>query len=211
MAIKICEIFDSIQGEGADTGYPTVFVRVQGCNLECNWCDTKYALDPEGGEDKKVDEIFDIVMGYELPRVCITGGEPLLQPDVLKLVDKLADEGLLVTIETNGSKIIGGIREDVMISMDLKGPSSGMLGKMKLDNMADLKQIDQLKFVVEDERDYNFAMNAVQRYQPDCEILLIPKDGLDVKWIAEKAVQDKLEVRVGIQLHKYIWGDKRGV
>ncbi len=209
MTIKICEIYDSIQGEGADTGYPTVFVRVSGCNLECSWCDTKYAW--EGGDDKSVEDVFSIVRGYEIIRVCITGGEPLLQPDVLKLVDMLADEGLLVTIETNGSKIIDGIREDVIISMDLKTPSSGMLGKMKLDNLIGLRALDQLKFVIADERDYRFALNAIERYQPKCEVVLIPKDGLDVKWLAEAAVKDKLDVRVGIQLHKFIWGDRRGV
>ncbi len=206
--MDIIEIFHSLQGEGKNIGLPTTFIRTAGCNLRCEWCDTKYAW--EDGEEMNINEIKKEVKEIGCRRVCITGGEPLLQKDIYELIDSL--QGYQVSIETNGSIDIGKLMDkEVMVSMDHKTPSSQMTGKMKHENLELLREEDQLKFVIADEEDYEFSSNLLEKKEIDCEIILQPVDNQRIRDIAGWALEDGLEVRVLPQLHKIIWGDKRGV
>ncbi len=207
--MKICEMFRSIQGEGKLIGVPTYFIRSVGCNLDCAWCDTKYSFD--GGTEMSVDEIVESAKDEK--HVCLTGGEPMIQKEFQELLDRLLAEGKHVTIETNGSVSLKGLpdSENILVSMDLKCPSSKMTGKMDWSNLALLKPKDQLKFVLADESDYDFAVEVVRKYAPDTEVIFSPVGGLEVRPIAERVVESGLDVRVLLQLHKIIWGNKKGV
>ncbi len=206
----INEIFMSIQGEGREIGKPTVFIRLTGCNLRCEWCDTKYAF--YEGKEMSIEDVIKEAERYKIKRVCITGGEPLLQRDeVLKLVDVLLSKGYDISIETNGSLSIDGIPEGVLISMDWKTPSSGESEKMLESNLKLLKEKDQLKFVIADERDYEYAKDFLKSHDVECEVIFQPLGGLNLKWLAERALEDRLDVRVLPQLHKIIWGGEKGV
>lgn len=205
------EIFFSMQGEGKDIGRPAVFIRLTGCNLRCRWCDTAYAF--YDGREMGIEAIMEDVEKYGIKRVCITGGEPLLQKDELTaLVDELLKGDYEISIETNGSLPIDGIDERVMISMDWKTPSSGESEKMLEDNLANLKKKDQLKFVIADDRDYGYAKKFLKEKGDllGCEVIFQPVGGTDVRGIAEKVLRDGLDVRVLPQLHKLIWGNERG-
>ena len=204
------EIFLSIQGEGKEIGKPTAFIRLTGCNLRCEWCDTEYAF--YEGKEMRIEDVIKEVERYKIKRVCITGGEPLLQRDeVLKLVDVLLSKGYDISLETNGSLSIDGIPEDVLISMDWKTPSSRESDKMMESNLKLLKEKDQLKFVIADERDYEYAKEFLKNHDVECEIIFQPLGGINLRWLAERALQDGLDVRVLPQLHKIIWGNERGV
>ena len=207
--MKICEMFRSIQGEGKLIGVPTYFIRSVGCNLDCAWCDTKYSFD--GGTEMSVDEIVESAKDEKY--VCLTGGEPMIQKEFPELLDKLLAAGKHVTIETNGSISLKDLpdTDDILVSMDLKCPSSKMTGKMDWSNLALLKPKDQLKFVLADESDYDFAVEVVRKYAPDTEIIFSPVGGLEVRPIAERVVESGFNVRVLLQLHKIIWGNKKGV
>ncbi len=207
--MQICESFTSLQGEGKLIGVPTHFIRTVGCNLDCSWCDTKYSFD--GGKEMSIEEI---VSGTgDCRHVCITGGEPMIQKDFPVLLNALLDAGKHVTIETNGSVDIGSLPDDddILVSMDIKCPSSGMTDRMRWENLALLKPKDQLKFVLADESDYDFAVDVVKKYSPDTEVIFSPVGGLEIRPIAEKVVASGLDVRVLLQLHKVIWGNERGV
>ncbi len=207
--MKITEIFYSIQGEGKQMGLPTIFVRSGGCNLQCDWCDTKYAW--EGGKEMTIEEITEAVNDFSASRVCLTGGEPLMQDEIYGLIEALIDEYEL-SVETNGSLDISKLTEmDLMISMDYKTPSSLMAGKMKEDNLGLLREKDQLKFVIDDKRDYNYAKEVISKHQIKAEIILQPMGGKNMKELVERVLEDDLDVRVLPQLHKIIWGDKKGV
>ncbi len=207
--MKINEIFYSLQGEGTQIGLPTVFIRTSGCNLRCDWCDTKYAWD--GGEEYTTQEILAEISNHPVKRVCITGGEPLIQDDLLDLIDKLV-QSYEISIETNGSLDIGPIsKREVHISMDYKTPSSGMCEKMRDENIDLLKNTDVLKFVIADEDDYGFAKETIKKLDPSSEIVFQPVHGIDLKDLAEWVIEDGIDVRVLPQLHKLIWGDKKGV
>lgn len=209
--MKVSEIFYSLQGEGVLMGTPTTFVRFVGCNLDCAWCDTKYAR--EGGEEMTVPEILDKVEKNGTPFVCLTGGEPMLQEDVVRLISELLDNDHHVTIETNGTiplEILPS-SEDILISMDVKCPSSGMSDKLNEDNLEFLAFRDQLKFIIADRVDYLYAKKVLREHQIGCPIIMTPVGGTDLKQLAEWVLEDKLWVRVLPQLHKLIWGDKRGV
>lgn len=207
--MKICEMFRSIQGEGKLIGVPTYFIRSIGCNLDCAWCDTKYSFD--GGMDMSIEEIVESTRGEK--HICITGGEPLIQKEFPELLSKLLDAGKHITIETNGSISLKDIpdSDNILISMDIKCPSSKMTDRMDWNNLALLKPKDQLKFVLADEADYEFAVDIVRKYKPNTEIIFSPVGGLDVRSIAERVVESGLDVRVLLQLHKIIWGNKKGV
>jgi 7-carboxy-7-deazaguanine synthase len=207
--MRICEMFRSIQGEGKLIGVPTYFIRSVGCNLDCEWCDTKYSSD--GGTEMTVDEILDRTKDERY--VCLTGGEPMIQKEFPELLNGLLAAGKHVTIETNGSVHLGDIpdSENVLVSMDIKCPSSKMTDRMLWENIPLMKPKDQLKFVLSDEGDFDFAVDVVRRYRPDTEIIFSPVGGLDVRTIAERVVECGLNVRVLIQLHKVIWGNMRGV
>ncbi|MEM2943152.1 MAG: radical SAM protein [Methanomassiliicoccales archaeon] len=210
--MKISEIFYSIQGEGVLIGTPTVFVRTAGCNLRCSWCDTKYAQ-VDNGIERSIKEIIDEVSLFPTPYVCITGGEPLLQREVFKLVNMLLEKDFKVSVETNGSISIEELScsENLLISMDLKCPSSGMCDKMRLDNLELLSPFDQLKFVVADDEDMEYAKKIIESHDIQATIIMMPVGGLDLKPVAEWVLRNRINVRVLPQLHKIIWGDRRGV
>lgn len=209
--MKINEIFYSIQGEGIQIGLPTVFIRSSGCNLRCKWCDTKYAY--KEGEEIECKELLNHIAIFPIRHVCITGGEPMVQEDTPKLIEMLCSEGYLVSLETNGSKTIEGLpkSDSLIISLDIKCPSSHMEDKMYLNNLEMLEPKDQLKFVIEDEKDYEYAKVIMKRYNPRCNIIMMPVFGNNIKLLAERILRDNLNVRVLPQLHKLIWGEIRGV
>jgi 7-carboxy-7-deazaguanine synthase len=210
--MELSEIFFSIQGEGPDIGLPTVFVRTAGCNLECNWCDTKYSWEP--GEDRPVKKVLEEVLGYEVLRVCISGGEPLMQGgEVTKLVAGLEENGVEVLIETNGSIDLDAVERGptTRFAMDLKCPSSGMQDRNMFTNVTKLRRGDVLKFVIAHQEDYLFARKVLERTKTPCDVVFQPVGGLDLRDLAERVLEDRLDVRVLLQLHRYIWGDERGV
>ncbi len=208
--MRICEIFNSIQGEGLTMGAPTVFVRAVGCNLRCSWCDTGYSF--EGGTEMTVDEIVDRV--GDCFRVCFTGGEPMLQPDAVELIDRLVGKGIQVVLETNGSVDLSGVPNDplVMISMDIKCPASGMTDRMCWDNVGLLSPKDQLKLVILDDRDLDFAVDFIKGHDIGCPVIFGPVGGTErLEWLVQRVLDEHIDVRVLPQLHKIIWGDKKGV
>jgi 7-carboxy-7-deazaguanine synthase len=209
--MKINEIYRSIQGEGILVGVPTTFIRTTGCNLRCSWCDTKYAYDE--GQEMTNEEILAKVKEQSAIHISITGGEPLLQQEVVKLVQTLSDEGYQICLETNGTKSIEELPclDSLMISLDIKCPSSGMQEKMDFTNLELLGPTDQLKFIIRDEDDYNYAKNIIDRYKPICSIIMTPVGGKELKELAEWIIKDGLNVRVLPQLHRLIWGNARGV
>ncbi|MEE9151018.1 MAG: radical SAM protein [Thermoplasmata archaeon] len=209
--MMINEIFYSLQGEGIQIGVPTTFIRTTGCNLRCSWCDTKYAY--EEGSEKSIKEIMGEVKGFPTNHICITGGEPMLQKDAIKLIEKLGDEGYEVCLETNGSQSVQEIPslDFLMISLDIKCPSSGMHTEMELSNFKLLRPNDQLKFIIDDLNDYEYAKDIIAGYNPICTIIMMPVGGKELRNLAEWVLSDRLKVRVLPQLHKLIWGEKRGV
>jgi len=190
-------------------GIPTHFVRTVGCNLACEWCDTGYAN--EGGSEMTIDEIIDVIGDTE--NVCITGGEPLLQKDAISLLERLVVIGKRVTVETNGSIDVSKIPRDkkMIISMDIKCPSSGMSDKMLFSNVALLDETDQLKFVIGDKVDLEYATKFVRTNEIYASVIFTPVGGMDLKPLAEEVLARGLNVRVLPQLHKLIWGDQRAV
>ena len=202
-------MFRSIQGEGVMIGTVTFFIRSVGCNLSCDWCDTKYSR--TGGTEMSVSEITERT-GDE-KNVCVTGGEPLLQDDIYELLDSLLMEGKYVVLETNGSVDISKVpsSERLMISMDIKCPSSGMSDKMIVDNIRYLKSSDQLKFIIGDGSDLEYAVDFINSHKIRCSIIFSPVGGMDIEPLAEEVIERGLDVRVLPQLHKIIWGNKRAV
>jgi len=205
------EMFLSIQGEGGTMGLPTAFVRLSGCNLNCHWCDTRYAR--EGGAEMAIKDILTAVGAYRVRHVCLTGGEPLLQGETPELIVRLLTEGKHVTLETNGSLPIGGLpaHPNLLVSMDYKCPSSGEEGSMLLENLPLLRPKDQLKFVVSNVQDMERAEEVLLRHHPDCPAIFTPVGGLTLGPVADFVLNHRLEVRVLPQLHKLIWGERRGV
>jgi 7-carboxy-7-deazaguanine synthase len=211
--LKINEIYYSIQGESSKAGLPCVFVRLTFCNLRCTYCDTEYAF--YEGKDLSIDEIIQEIRKYNCPLVEITGGEPLVQEESLILMQKLSDSGFEVLLETGGSLSIKNIDRRVKIIMDLKTPSSGMLKKNMYENLDYLKINDEVKFVLGSRDDYLWSKDIIEKYELDkkSHILysvvfgkLLPIEL--VNWILE----DKLNVRFQLQMHKLIWNpEERGV
>lgn len=214
-ALRVTEVFLSLQGEGRDIGLPTVFVRLTGCNLRCAWCDTEYSF--SGGEWATVANLVKTVEGFRpVHRVCLTGGEPLLQKDHQDFVRALLSRGYHIVVETSGSRPVEGalLEEGVCISMDVKCPSSGEEEEMHWENLARLRAKDQLKFVLADERDYAYARGVLSsraRGNP-AEVVLQPVGGglKGVAQIAAWAKRDGIDARVLPQLHKLLWGSARG-
>ncbi len=205
------EIFYSLQGEGSWIGLRNVFVRTSGCNLRCRFCDTTYAY--ECGEQMSVDEVVGAISKYSCKRICLTGGEPLLQKDSFELVKMLREQDFFVLIETNGSVDISDFSEDagVIISLDIKCPSSGMAEKMDFENIGLLSKKDQLKMVIGNRKDYEYAKGIIERFSPSAPVFFQPVWGFDTKELAKWILQDNLKVRLGLQLHKVVWGQERGV
>ena len=210
----VTEIFKSIQGESTYAGLPCVFVRLTGCNLRCHWCDTAYAF--YGGQTMSVEAMLEHVHALGGKLVELTGGEPLLQKDVYPLVDHLLAEGYRVLIETSGERYIGQLPHPVVKVLDVKCPGSGEEGKFCVENLAVLERKDQIKFVILDERDYAYARDFLSQHRLHErveEVIFSPVFGqLAPRQLAEWILRDGLEVRMGLQLHKFIWDpDARGV
>lgn len=216
--MQVTETFLSIQGEGRKMGLPTAFVRTTGCHLRCVWCDAAYAF--YGGSKRSLDDLLAWVEAQPTKEVCFTGGEPLLQKDAWEFVERLLASGREVLIETSGNisfaranQLSEAHRARLCISMDVKCPGSGMADKNDLNLLKDLRAPDQLKFVVADRGDFDFALEVVRKHEPfPCPVYLNPVGGLDPKNITEwlLAETNPPAVHVGVQLHKLVWGDVPG-
>lgn len=209
--MKLVEHFLSLQGEGLRIGRLTYFVRAAGCNLCCSWCDTAFSRNYDIGQDYTVDEIIKLI--GDVKDVCFTGGEPLEQKEAPELLQKLADAGKTVVLETNGSKDLSIVpaSENIIISMDIKCPSSGMQDRMYLPNLERLGMKDQLKFVIADSADLEYAERFLQEHPVRTNVIFSAVGGLEIRTLAEEVVNKKLDVMVLPQLHKIIWGNKPGV
>jgi 7-carboxy-7-deazaguanine synthase len=209
----VSEIFLSIQGESSYAGLPCVFVRLSGCNLSCEWCDTAYARVEEGSRELSVDEVMAEVKGLRCTLAEITGGEPLMQADSKALARRLLDEGYRVLIETNGSVSLEGLPPEVVKVVDVKCPSSGQGGSFLLDNIEHITAADEIKFVIGDRADYEFATRFVSELVRDRtdKILFAPvRPALDPKELADWMLKDCSKARLQLQLHSYIWKGERG-
>jgi len=205
------EIFLSIQGESLAAGYPTIFVRFTGCNLRCHYCDTTYAY--HEGNEMSPKEVFEEIKKLSYKRVCLTGGEPLIQKQLNKLLSLVSD--YIVTIETNGSKDLSilVLSGNQSVVMDMKSPSSGCSEEMQFDNFEILSERDEIKFVIGNRNDYEWAKDIISRYYKKGIITFSPIfNSVEYKDIVEWILNDKLDVRFQLQLHKFIWGtEQRGV
>ena len=214
MKLKVNEIFFSIQGESTFSGRPCVFVRLTGCNLRCSYCDTKYAY--EEGEYMEVEQIIDRVSSYGCKLVEITGGEPLIQENTPYLIEELIDAGFQVLLETNGTKDINIVDKRCIKIVDIKCPFSGEADKNDFENLKRLGKKDEVKFVIADRKDYEFAKAVLKKwklvpFKPNPVHFSPVYNILDPKLLAEWILEDRLMVRLNLQLHKLIWGDLRGV
>ncbi len=211
MALRLTEIFFSLQGEAARAGLPTVFVRLTGCPLRCVWCDTTYSF--SGGEPATIDSILARVANYPARQVCVTGGEPLAQKECLPLLSALCDAGYEVSLETSGALDIAGVDPRVARVMDLKAPDSGEGDKNRWENLGLLMPRDEIKIVVASRTDYDWARDLIRERRLDdlCPVLLSPAQGLvDPTALAEWILDDGLNVRFQLQLHKLLWGSAKG-
>ncbi|MCG5513508.1 7-carboxy-7-deazaguanine synthase QueE [Ectothiorhodospira shaposhnikovii] len=209
--LRITEIFLSLQGESRSVGWPTVFVRLTGCPLRCGYCDTAYAF--TGGAWMTLTQILEQVAGYGVRHVCVTGGEPLAQPDCLPLLTALCDAGYEVSLETSGALDLALVDPRVIKVMDLKTPASGESGRNRWENLQCLGPADQVKFVLCDRADYEWARDSLQAHDlaARAEILFSPVHGrLSPRELAEWILADRLPVRFQIQFHKWLWDDARG-
>ncbi len=210
--LRITEIFYSLQGESRPVGRPTAFVRLTGCPLRCEYCDTAYAF--HGGVRLGFDEICAQVADFGTPRVCVTGGEPLAQRRCPALLSRLCDEGYDVSLETSGALAIDKVDPRVCIVLDLKTPASGESARNLWANLEHLKPDDQIKFVICDRADYEWARDvlATQALAGICPVLFSPAwgDPAFARDCAEWVLADRLDVRFQVQLHKVLWGDQPG-
>jgi 7-carboxy-7-deazaguanine synthase len=209
--LRITEIFLSLQGESRSVGWPTVFVRLTGCPLRCRYCDTAYAF--HGGQRMTRRAILERVAGFGVRHVTVTGGEPLAQRGCTTLLGQLCDQGYAVSLETSGALDVSGVDPRVVTVMDLKTPGSGEVERNLYGNLKVLRPQDQVKFVLCDRRDYDWARERLteHRLAERCEVLFSPCHGeLDPAELAEWILADRLSVRMQIQLHKYLWGDEPG-
>jgi len=210
--LRVTEIFYSIQGESSHAGRPCAFVRLTGCNLRCRWCDSEYTF--TGGEKMSIDEILGKIKSYGTNLVEVTGGEPLAQAESLNLIERLCDEGFEVLIETSGSIDIAPVDRRATIILDIKCPGSGEVEKNRWENLQHLKPNDEIKFVIADRADYDWARRVIeQRNLNRWTVLLSPVWGeMNLQSLAEWMLADGVPARLQTQLHKHIWGaEARGV
>lgn len=210
--LRITEIFHSLQGESLTVGLPTVFVRLTGCPLRCSYCDTDYAFG--GGEWKSYQDILAQIEQYNCDHVCITGGEPLAQKRVFDFFTMLCDKGYKVSTETGGANDIEPLDKRVMVVMDLKTPDSQEMARNLYSNIDHLQSTDQIKFVICSRKDYDWCKMTIQQYglTDKCEVLFSPSyEQVEYQTLAEWILKDRLKVRMQVQLHKVIWGEKQGV
>ena len=212
MSLRIHEIFYSLQGESSRVGLPTVFVRLTGCPLRCGYCDTEYAF--HGGSTQSFEDILLQVATYQAKYVCVTGGEPLAQKGCLQLLTMLCDAGYSVSIETSGAMDISQVDSRVSVIMDIKTPGSGEVTKNLWSNIGHLKVQDEVKFVLVDQADYVWSKQILTEHKisDKCHILFSPSyHTLKAEDLAAWVLEDHLPVRMQVQLHKIIWGEKAGV
>jgi len=209
--LKLTEIFFSIQGEADSVGWPTVFVRLTGCPLRCQYCDTAYAF--HGGEWFTVERVLERVAEYGARHVCVTGGEPLAQKACVELLRVLCDAGYHVSLETSGAIDIGKVDARVMRVVDIKTPGSGEVRRNRLENLALLRPDEQVKFVICDRADFEWARDLVREraLQESCTVLFSPSaDQVPARDLAQWILDERLPVRLQVQLHKYLWGNTPG-
>jgi 7-carboxy-7-deazaguanine synthase len=210
--MRVTEIFHSIQGESTHAGRPCAFVRLTGCNLRCVWCDSEYTF--TGGEKMSIDDIVARVKGYGCKLVEVTGGEPLAQAESFDLIRRLCDEGFEVLIETSGSIDVSAVDPRATIILDVKCPGSGEVDKNRWENIELLKPNDEIKFVIADRGDYDWARSVIEERKLErWTILFSPVWGvMEMKPLAEWMLADRVPARLQTQLHKHIWGaDVKGV
>ena len=209
--LRITEIFLSLQGEARDAGWPTVFVRLTGCPLRCQYCDTAYAF--HGGEWRDIDAIVDEVATHRVRHVCVTGGEPLAQKRCLNLLSRLCDSGYVVSLETSGAIDVAGVDPRVSRVVDVKTPGSGEVARNLWDNLALLTAHDQVKFVICSRADFDWARDVVAEHALDarCDVLFSPSHAqVSPRELADWIVQEHVPVRFQMQLHKQLWGEEPG-
>jgi 7-carboxy-7-deazaguanine synthase len=209
--LRINEIFHSLQGEADAVGYPTVFVRLTGCPLRCQYCDTEYAF--HAGQWLDLEAILEKVRGFNTRHVCVTGGEPLAQPNCRKLLARLCEEGFTVSLETSGAMDISGLDARVARVVDVKTPGSREAERNRIDNFGLLTQHDQLKFVICSREDFDWSKAFIQEHALSgrCQILFSPSyEQIAPALLADWILADRLPVRFQLQLHKILWGDVPG-
>lgn len=209
--LRITEIFHSLQGESCPAGLPTAFIRLTGCPLRCGYCDTEYAF--YGGRPVAIPDVLAEIAGYGTRYVCVTGGEPLAQRNCLVLLARLCDADYQVSLETSGAIDIADVDPRVTVVMDIKTPGSGESDRNRWENLETLKADDQVKFVICDREDYEWAGQIVHRHDLSSRfsVLFAPAWGQQIdRALAEWILEDRLDVRFQIQLHKVLWGDIPG-
>ena len=209
--IRITEIFYSLQGETRTVGLPTVFIRLTGCPLRCDYCDTEYAF--SGGERLSIEQIMSKTAEFKPRYITVTGGEPLAQKQCPVLLKQLCDQGYDVSLETSGAIDISDVDQRVVVVMDLKTPASGEESKNRYENLASIKSNDQIKFVICDRVDYEWSKAKLDEYKlaEKCEILFSPVHSEKMaRQLAEWILEDNLNVRFQLQLHKFLWNDEPG-
>lgn len=211
--LRITEVFFSLQGEARTAGRPTVFVRLTGCPLRCSYCDSAYAF--HGGQQRSIADICAEVADFKPRYITVTGGEPLAQPNCLELLTALCDAGYEVSLETSGALDTSNVDERVSVVLDLKTPGSGEASRNLYENILRLKPIDQIKFVICDRQDFEWARFKIEEYELNSktsEVLFSASfDQLPAVELANWIVEENLDVRLQLQVHKYLWGDMPGV
>jgi 7-carboxy-7-deazaguanine synthase len=207
--LNITEIFYSLQGEAKEVGIPTVFVRLTGCPLRCNYCDTAYAF--KGNNPLSIESIMEQIVKYNTRYVCVTGGEPMAQSNCLILLDTLIESGYKVSMETSGSIDISPVNKKVSVVMDLKTPSSTEQSQNRYENIALLERKDQLKFVIASRPDFDWCCSILEDYDVLSDVLFSPVyESLKPVDLADWILEKQLNVRLQVQLHKLLWGDQKG-